>query len=67
MESWSSVFAFAVWARKQIVRWGEPIQPIFPMPTSEGSHSINASTKWRPAGVSLWVRDRLVEARACFV
>ena len=40
---------------------------IFPMPTGEGSPSINASTNWRPAGVSLWVRDRLVEARARFV
>jgi hypothetical protein len=37
MESWSSVFAFAVWARKQIVRLGELIQPIFAMPTGEGT------------------------------
>jgi len=34
----ASVVAFAVWARRQIVRWGELIRPLFPTPASEGTH-----------------------------
>jgi hypothetical protein len=33
----ASVVAFAVWARKQIVRWGELIRPLFPTPAGEGT------------------------------
>jgi hypothetical protein len=32
----ASVVAFAAWARKQIVRWGELIRPLFPTPPGEG-------------------------------
>jgi len=33
----ASVVAFAAWARKQIVRWGELIRPLFPTPPGEGT------------------------------
>jgi putative Mn2+ efflux pump MntP len=33
----ASVVAFAAWARKQIVRWGELIRPLFPTPPGQGT------------------------------
>jgi hypothetical protein len=32
----ASVVVFAAWARKQTVRWGELIRPLFPTPAGEG-------------------------------
>jgi hypothetical protein len=32
----ASLVAFAAWARRQIVRWGELIRPLFPTPPVEG-------------------------------
>ena len=40
----ASVVAFAAWARKQIVRWGELIRPLFPTPPGQGTRVD------RPAG-----------------
>ena len=34
----ASVVAFAVWARRQIVRWRELIRPLFPTPRGQGTH-----------------------------
>jgi hypothetical protein len=31
----ASPVAFAAWSRKQIVRWGEAIRPLFPAPPPE--------------------------------
>ena len=41
----ASVVVFAAWARKQIVRWGELIRPLFPTPRAKARPSIGALTR----------------------